>query len=722
MMTSPPVRKLIGGFMTAAVVFLIGSGSLSALARIFQDAAPFALGLTTGGFHFDDAEEMRGVESPAAAAFQPSIARTAPEWLVNAMPAYSSGRARELWYLSLDRAGDTRLAFIEYGGVNDTSSPYAPTRMSFASAFVQSSGERFASSGGVGPAAPLASGVWIGNSTLLNFWNDPLSWLGDTIADGAGSTADFSTLNIFSDRTVAISTVSRTVGTFLVGDSTAPFNNFSAYTFEAILGEDSTLIFDNSGAGAVLTQTANTGSNHFTVPIVLADNLTINNNAATGTTARSLTISGGITGAFNLTLNANGVNSNTILLDANNPNLENGIPSINNGGTITNSGTGPGTVTISSSIGTNVTGITQASSTSQLTLSGGITLGTDMTLTANGTKLTLISGVISGSHSFTIGGNGTGTTTLSGINTFSNGLTLTNGTLNLNNAAAPGSGTFTINGGTLTNTSGAAITLSNNNAQIWGGDFTYAGGSGSSNLNMGTGSVTLTGNRQVQVSGSTSTLTVGGAIGDGGNNYSLTKVGPGVGTLILSGNSTYTGGTTINAGTLLANNTTGSGTGTGAVTVNNTGTLGGTGFINSGANNITINSGGNITGGTNGTVGTLTLTANTLVIGGTNLVDVNGATADRINLTGNLDITGATIDFNTAVSPTAASYTLIMYSGTLTGTFTNILDLPSGYDLQYNTGEIDLVAVPEPSTWIGAALALAAIGFTQRKRLRRSEI
>jgi hypothetical protein len=31
---------------------------------------------------------------------------------------------------------------------------------------------------------------------------------------------------------------------------------------------------------------------------------------------------------------------------------------------------------------------------------------------------------------------------------------------------------------------------------------------------------------------------------------------------------------------------------------------------------------------------------------------------------------------------------------------------------------IPLAAVPEPSTWIGAALALAAIGFTQRKKLR----
>ncbi|PYJ85076.1 MAG: hypothetical protein DME70_10170 [Verrucomicrobia bacterium] len=33
--------------------------------------------------------------------------------------------------------------------------------------------------------------------------------------------------------------------------------------------------------------------------------------------------------------------------------------------------------------------------------------------------------------------------------------------------------------------------------------------------------------------------------------------------------------------------------------------------------------------------------------------------------------------------------------------------------------EVIPTAAPEPSTWIGAALALAAIGFTARRKLRR---
>ena len=78
--------------------------------------------------------------------------------------------------------------------------------------------------------------------------------------------------------------------------------------------------------------------------------------------------------------------------------------------------------------------------------------------------------------------SGAGTLILAGADTYSGGTTLSSGQLNLNNASALGTGPFTISGGTLGNTSGAAITLSTNNAQNWNGDFTFAG---SNDFNLG---------------------------------------------------------------------------------------------------------------------------------------------------------------------------------------------------------------------------------------------
>ena len=95
--------------------------------------------------------------------------------------------------------------------------------------------------------------------------------------------------------------------------------------------------------------------------------------------------------------------------------------------------------------------------------------------------------------------------------------------------------------------------------------------------------------KNLSVGGNSLSTTFSGVISDGGEEGgvggSLTKVGSG--SLELSGVNTYTGGTTVSAGTLIVSNTIGSATGTGAVNVN-TGTLGGGGII-FGA--VTVNSG-----------------------------------------------------------------------------------------------------------------------------------
>jgi autotransporter-associated beta strand protein len=174
-------------------------------------------------------------------------------------------------------------------------------------------------------------------------------------------------------------------------------------------------------------------------------------------------------------------------------------------------------------------------------------------------------GPITGSATLTK--NGSAALTITNRNTYTGGTLLNAGTLNINNGNAIGTGPLTMaNGVTLDNTSGSAITLSTTNAQTWNGNFTFAG---SNPLNMGSGAVTLTGNRAVTVNG-TGPLTVG-PIGQSGGSWSLTKAGPG--TLVLSAPITYTGGTTINGGTITTAGTTPFNSAAGTVTVNDGATL-----------------------------------------------------------------------------------------------------------------------------------------------------
>src|SRR5262249_22769048 len=91
-------------------------------------------------------------------------------------------------------------------------------------------------------------------------------------------------------------------------------------------------------------------------------------------------------------------------------------------------------------------------------------------------------------------------------------------------------------------------------------------------------------------------LIANAAAATGVNTVHLAKTGPGK--WILTGNNTYSGTTTVSAGTLLVN---GNHSGTGLTTVNG-GTLGGTGSI---AGGLTVNPGGHVAPGAS--IGTFTV-------------------------------------------------------------------------------------------------------------------
>lgn len=164
---------------------------------------------------------------------------------------------------------------------------------------------------------------------------------------------------------------------------------------------------------------------------------------------------------------------------------------------------------------------------------------------------------------------GGGTLTLSGTspNMFTGGLDLNGGTIVADKRNALGTGSVTINSGRL---------------DLQAFDQTI----GSLTLVAGAieGRATLTAPDFRALSGSVSVSLAGPG--------SLVKDGPG--TLILAGESTYSGGTSINGGTVIVRNHPGSGTGPGPVRVNNGGVLAGTGFV---AGPITLNHGGSLAPG-----------------------------------------------------------------------------------------------------------------------------
>jgi autotransporter-associated beta strand protein len=264
--------------------------------------------------------------------------------------------------------------------------------------------------------------------------------------------------------------------------------------------------------------------------------------------------------------------------------------------------------------------------------------------------------------------NGSQSLTLATANTFTGGITLNAGTLNLGNAGSIGSGKLTIAGGSLDNTSGASLTTTSAVAQDWNGDFTFIG---TNDLTLGSGVVTLGGDRTVTVSAGA--LSVGGV---GGSGRSLTKAGAGT---LQIGASTYSGATTVSGGTLRAGSAT-SFTATSGVTLANV--AGATLDLNGFSQTITNLTGGGTTGGNvalgggtlttggtaNATIGSLS-GAGGLVKAGAGQFSILGGSA---GFSGTTSITGGTLD----VGPIAGTFgsgtisisgaNFIQASGTLT--------------------------------------------------------
>jgi autotransporter-associated beta strand protein len=407
-------------------------------------------------------------------------------------------------------------------------------------------------------------------------------------------------------------------------------------------------------------------------------------------------------------------------------------------GTTSNSLTATSQLILGSSIADNV-----------VTLSAALNLGAaartiqlvDNTNSAN--DRAVMSGIISGAGGgLTV--TGSGTLTLSGANTYTGVTTLSGGTLSvatINDGGTAGNlgqadqaaSRLVFDGGTLrytgitastnrgftltagktgtidvttntltisgasTNTTGAltkagAGTLVLSGANLHTGATTISAGT----LQIGAGSTTgslsassrITNNAALSFN-RTNTLTQGTNFGTISGTGTLTQAGSG--TLVLNAANTYTGATTISAGTLQigAGGTTGSLSASSAITNNaalsfnrtntltqgtNFGTISGTGTLTkAGSGTLVLNAANTYTGATtisagtldvSGAAGALTATSGVNISGGTLLL--SGSAADRISNGASIFLGGATdtkIQLSGAVTETLGSLTLSSGSG-----------------------------------------------------------
>ncbi len=319
------------------------------------------------------------------------------------------------------------------------------------------------------------------------------------------------------------------------------------------------------------------------------------------TDAHVLTIAGTITGPGSLTETGTG----TLILSG--VNTYTGITTINAGvlsiSQDANLGTPPGTA-----VGNQITfngGTLQATASFTLNPNRGVTLIGGGTFDITGINALTYGGVITGPGNLTK--VGTGTLALAGVNTYSGQTTVSAGVLQARSVGAfSAASAFTVNSGAVLDLNGVDNTV---------------GSLSGSGLVTNTGGFGTSANATLSVGANNTSTAFSGTLQDGGAALALDKIG--TATLTLTGNNTYTGGTTISAGTLQIGNGGTTGSIIGNVTndgilvfdrsdsVTFGGVISGTGsLVKQGAGTLTLPA-------TNSYTGTTTVNAGSLIVDGT---------------------------------------------------------------------------------------------------------
>jgi autotransporter-associated beta strand protein len=178
------------------------------------------------------------------------------------------------------------------------------------------------------------------------------------------------------------------------------------------------------------------------------------------------------------------------------------------------------------------------------------------------------------------------------------------------------------------------------------------------------------------------------------SNGTLQKLGGG--TLALTGDNSYAGGTLVNEGRLLVNNTAGSGVGSGDVTVD-AGVLGGSGFIGTSGDtsNVAVNNSARLAPGSS--AGELTVFGNVTFSATTTFFDVELADGgfDKLTVNGTASLNGtlnvALLEGYTPAGGT--TFEILSASGGLGATTFSSVILPSpDWQVSYMTNSVVLTA------------------------------
>ncbi|MBZ9921685.1 autotransporter-associated beta strand repeat-containing protein, partial [Mesorhizobium sp. BR1-1-7] len=599
---------------------------------------------------------------------------------------------------------------------------------------------------GSGSRTLTLAGSNTGNNTLSARLDDPAGGTTALTKTGTGtwvlknSASTYTGVTTINGGVLGVDKLSNGGIASSIGASSAAASNL-------IIGNGSTLRYTGAGdttnrlftlsAGTTFVESSGTGAVVFTDTglVTLAGTNQARTIALGGTNTGNNTLAGSIgnagTGITTLAKNDSG----TWVLTGNNTFtgntvINNGNLMIGNGGTSGNAGAG---------------NVIVNAPTSALSINRSDTFNFTGTLSGPGS----LAQIGTGTTVLTSAGNAIGATSVSA------GTLQVNGALTTATIAMTGAGTLTVNGtvqgpgatpSTVTGDAGASTvnvnaggTLLANGDLGGGNDVVNVSGTlntGAAALNLGAGNDTLVLNDTAVISGTGVNAGTGGESGGGDILQVVTTTGrtldgttvtsfeslnkQGAGALVLTGNHTYSAGTTIQAGTLQVGNGAAAGSLTTPTVANNgtlafnlnsnytfAGAVSGTGAVNKlGTGTTTLTGTNSYTGATNINTGTLlingdqagatgqTNVASGATLGGTGIVGGSVTVADggtlspggagvpgKLTINGNLALgnSNLNVDFGQANVPGGPLNDLINVGGNLTldGTL-NVTQSPGG--------------------------------------------